>query len=458
MTVSYSVLLIVLPLLFAFISLLGKKVATWLLVGAVVINIVLALIIPNGQFVIGDYSSIMGISLVLNDVVRLGLLLVNGLLLVVSLVTINRFEKIHLVLLLATASLNGMLLTDDLFNLFVFLEIASIAGYLISSLNKKPYSSFQYLVLGTVGGSFFLLGTIILYSMFGTLNMTQLALDISSANPNNLILPMMFIFIGIGVEAKFLGLNTWVKGVLGHSNVLTGPMIAGVYAAAIGFVFGKLTGLFVIEGSVLNILMIWLIASVLLGDIMAFTSSKAKEVLLYSSIAGASLAALLFVLDFDTWAINLLIMNTVGKTGLFLIINRMSEDLEDDELSSYQGIFKNHIYLGLMFTLTVLSLMGLPLFVGFVIKMNYLTLVASQNMFVLAFLVLASLIEGIYFTKMLVKLWDKKGHSKTIQFNQLTKIVIGIIGALMLVFGIIQEPFVDHDEVLTPSMEVENNG
>lgn len=458
MTVSYSVLLIVLPLLFAFISLLNKKIATTLLLSVAVINIVLAFILPNGQFVIGDYSSVMGISLLLNDTVRIGLVLVNGLVLVVSLVTFKRFERIQLVLLLATASLNGMLLTDDLFNLFVFMEIASIAGYLISSLNKKPYSSFQYLVLGTVGGSFFLLGTILLYSMFGTLNMTQLSIAISSTNANHLILPMMFIFIGIGVEAKFLGLNAWVKGVLGHSNVLTGPMIAGVYAATIGFVFGKLAGLFVIEGSALTIILVWLIASVLLGDIMAFASSKAKEVLLYSSIAGASLAALLFVLDFNTWAINLLLMNTVGKTGLFLIINRISEELDDDELTSYQGIFKNHIYLGLMFTLIVLSLMGLPLFVGFVIKMNYLTLVASENMFVLVFLVLASLIEGIYFTKMLVKLWDKNGHTKTIQFNQVTKIVLGFIGALMLVFGIMQEPFVDHDEVLTPSMEVENNG
>ena len=458
MTVSYSVLLIVLPLLFAFISLLNKKLASFLLIIVAIINIVLPILLPNGVFVIGDYSLVMGISLELNDFARVGLLLVNSLILIIALVTFSKYSKIQIVLLLATASLNGMLLTNDLFNVFVFLEITAIAGYLISSLNKKPYSSFQYLVLGTVGGSFFLLGTIILYSMFGTLNMTQLSTEIALVNPKSVLIPMLFIMIGIGVEAKFIGLNTWVKGVLGHSNVLTGPMIAGVYAATIGFVFGKLTGLFVIEDILFTVLASWLIVSVVLGDIMAFASTKSKEVLLYSSIAGASLAALLFVYGFYDWAVNLLIMNTAGKTALFIIINRLSEDVEDDQISSYKGIFKNHLYLGVVFTMITLSLMGLPLFVGYVIKVNYLVKISEQSILIAVILNLAALIEMIYYAKFLLKLWDKNGHDKTVKFNHVTKVVVGLIAALMLVFGIIQEPFIDHDEVFTPSMEVINNG
>lgn len=458
MNVELSVLLVVLPLLLAFVGLLMKRINGLFVLGAALVNIVLVLLIDNGAYVIGDYSSVIGIRLLINDTMRIGLLLSNGLIFVIALINIKHHQKIFSVLLLSMAALNGMLLTDDLFNLFVFLEIASIAAYLISSLNQKPFSSFQYLVLGTVGGAFFLLGTILLYAMFGTLNITELGRLIGAETPSNLILPMMFIFVGIGVEAKLLPFNTWVKGVLGHSNTLTGPMIAGVYAAVLGFVIGKLTGLFIFEDAILTVLTIWLVAGILLGDVMAFASTRAKEVLLYSSVASASLAVLLFAYQLDTWAINLLIVNALGKTALFLIINTLSAQTSSDKLVDLEGVFKNQIVLGVAFSIITLSIMGMPLFVGFVIKMNYLTLLAGESMFVLIVLLTAALIEGIYFAKLLIKLWDKKGHQTTFKVDVLLKSVVILIAAVMLVFGLIGQPIVEQDEVLSMAVEVINNG
>jgi len=236
------VLLIAFPLLFSFLPTLFKKWEKASLVSVILFNIIALFFIEKGVYNIGGWEAPFGINLVLDNYSFIGVLIVNLVFALSVLISFESIGKYSIVLLISLASLNGMILTGDLFNLFVFMEIGAISAYILSSITKKYKFTFNYLVIGTLGSGLYLLGTIILYGIFGSLNMTDISEKIIShnVNPAVLMLPAVLIFIGLAVEAKLLPFNGWVKGVFGNANSLVGSIFASAYAATTVIVFGRL--------------------------------------------------------------------------------------------------------------------------------------------------------------------------------------------------------------------------
>ncbi|MBU1093943.1 MAG: hypothetical protein KKH01_05730 [Firmicutes bacterium] len=439
-----AILLIAIPLLAAFLSILSKKIAPALLLLVGAANIVLLMFIPSEIVVIGGFDLPYGINLLMDSYARIALYLVNGLFFVVAILNVVEYKKLSSILLVALAALNGLLLTGDLFNLFVFLEVAGIAAYLITTTNKKPLSTFNYLVIGTVGSSLYLFGLMILYGMFGTLNMMDLINEIQTTGTayGSLILPFFLMFIGLGIEAKLLPFNAWVKGILKHSNTLSGPMVASVYAATISLMFGRLVhNLFAFEGKLLTVVVVLLIAGVILGEAMAFSSKKAREILLFSSISQACITVLLFINGIIVWAVYLVIANALSKLVLYLVVNKATESTNSDDVDELKGLFANNILVGIAFTVAALSVMGLPLFVGFVVKLNYLTqLAVAGQLVVVALILVSSVVEGIYFVKLLIKLWYAGEKEVNVQFNLPYKAVFAVITLMIVLFGLYTAP------------------
>lgn len=437
-----AVLLIVVPLLVAFISILVKKAAPYLLLIVSFISVASLYLLEPEVIVIGGFAAPYGISLVVDQFSIAGLYIVNVLFFLVVSVTIKDYKKLSSILLVSLAGLNGLLLTGDLFNLFVFLEVSGIAAYLITTTNKKPLATFNYLVLGTVGSSFYLLGLIILYNMFGTLNMADLhgAIISSGVHFGVVSLPFLFMFIGLGVEAKLLPFNSWVKGILANSNKLSGTMIASVYAAAMGLVFGRLlVQVFELSETLTLIVTGVLIFSIAAGEAMAYASTKAKEILLFSSVAQAALAVLVFFSGFFGWGLVLVGVNAFTKFVLFLIINHASEEVGSDDIDSLQGLFVENKVIGAAFTVSALSVIGLPLFAGFVVKMNILTGFFAESQFLFpAVILLTSIVEGVYFIKLLIKLWYKEDNLPNVKYDLVVKYIVVVIAVIVVLYGVLQ--------------------
>lgn len=453
-----AVLLIAIPLLVAFVSILSKKLAPWLLLATPFVNLVLLFLVPTGIVVIGGFQPPFGISLLLDTYSFIALFAVNALVFVIGLLNVKEYHQFSSILLVALAGLNGLILTNDLFNLFVFLEIAGIAAYLIAASNKKPASVFHYLVLGAVGSSFYLFGLIILYAMFGTLNMVDMIEKINAAtvSASALILPFFLMFVGLGVEAKLLPFNSWVKGVLGSSNTMSGPMFASVYAVTVSFVFGRLlNNLFAFQGNLLVVVVAILLLGIALGEAMAFSSKKAREILLYSSIAQASVVILLFVNGLVLWGALLAVANAVSKFVLFYVVTKAQKEVGCDDLDSLQGMFQGNYVVGVAFSVAALSVIGIPLFAGFVLKLGYLTeLAANANWLAIAVILVASLVEGIYYVRMLVKLWYPGEKEVKVSFGNVATVVIALAAALLLVFGVYRGPIDNLDNTIDSVSEV----
>lgn len=440
-----AVLLIAIPLLAAFLSILSKKIAPYIMIVVSFSLVVLLAYIPQEIVTIGGFAAPYGITLVLDTYSTFALYVVNVLFFFVAIINISNYKKLGTILLVALAGLNGLLLTGDLFNLFVFLEITGISAYLISTTNKKPLHTFSYLVAGTVGSSLYLLGLIILYNMFGTLNMASMATALVLVHPVYVAFPFLLMFIGLGVEAKLLPFNSWVKGILGHSNKLSGPMIAGVFASASLFVFGRLlTSVFVMSDQLMLIVSVLLGFSILAGEAMAYSSTKARQVLLFSSVAQAGIAVLVFSYGFTGFGLLFVALNGFSKVILFLVINHMSDEFGSDEVDDLKGIFFRNKLVGIGFSMVVLSILGLPLFAGFYVKIGILTELFSAGSYVFpAIILISSVVEGVYFIKLLIALWYSKEDVREIHFELPLVYLVLIVSLLMLVLGIFWSPMID---------------
>ncbi len=420
------ILLIIIPLIVAFLSILVKQYAKHLLTGVSIVNAILAFTIYEGVYLIGGFKAPFGINLTLDAYSLYSIIFLNVLFAFVVILLPDRTDKISSILLVALAALNGLLMTGDLFNLFVFLEIASIAAFMIIATNKKYLAVFNYLVMATVGSSLYLLGVVLLYVEYGSLNMNAIH-DAIAANGLISSIPIILIFIGLAVEIKLIPLNGWVKGVLQDSDPLVGTMIASIFAGTMLMVFGRLfTDVFVLSGQLQWMLGLVAIVTIIGGEAAAFSSKKIREILLYSSVAQSGLAALLFIYGLATVAILVVIGNVIVKLVMFMIASHIA-DSGTDEVSELKGIFKSNPLNGLAFSIAGLSLIGLPMFFGFAVKMNVLIDLFKTNHYILPIIILAaSLVEGAYIIRMLVALWNPGNEGEYSKAELATKAVYPI--------------------------------
>ena len=238
----YPILQVVIPLLGAPICVLKREktwvwaislITTW---SSFIISMLLWLTVSKEgaiSYHIGNWPPPWGIEYRIDILSALVLILVSG---IGSLVIIfarksieneipeERAYLFYTMFLLALSGLLGMVATGDLFNLFVFLEISSLSTYVLISLGtskKAMTSAFRYLILGTLGATFYVIGVGILYQLTGTLNMLDLASRIPEiSKSSSLILAFGFLTAGIGLKMGLFPLHTWLPNAYTYACLL----------------------------------------------------------------------------------------------------------------------------------------------------------------------------------------------------------------------------------------------
>ena len=448
------ILLIAVPLLAALLAVFLKKIDRVLLVAAVVFNVACAVMIASQYvqpqtIIIGGFKPPFGISLVLDGYALSGILLLNIIFALIILMAFRQTGRLAVVLAIALAALNGMVLTGDLFNLFVFMEIAAIAAYIITTANKDIRHTFNYLVLGSLGSGLILLAIVLLYNVFGVLNMNDIQNKIASASgsvQSALILPLVLLFAGLAIETKLIPFGGWVKGILYQANPLTGSMIVSAYSLTALLVFGRLFGdLFQLSGGLLTSFTAIAAATLILAEAAAFSRQSLREILLFSSIAQSGLVALLFMNHLMLPAVLVLVSNVVSKLVLFTIASQLAEDCGTDETARLNGVFSRYPLLGVGFTVASMSLIGMPLFFGFTAKLTALiALFDSGNLVLPIMILLMAVVEGTYFIRMLNSLWhagqegeisakDKLARFPAVRQN--ATVITSLLIAVLIVFA-----------------------
>ncbi len=419
----------------------------------------LALALTNGaiSYEVGGWPPPWGIELRVDAANAFVLLAVSALSTLVLLYSKDSIEKeiepskhtlYYTAHLLCFAGLSGILLTGDAFNLFVFLEISSLATYTMVSLasdRRCLIAAFRYLVMGTIGATFILIGVGLLYMSTGTLNMLDLANRIDIAESGRTInTGLAFIMVGVSIKLALFPLHMWLPSAYTYAPSAVTAFLAStatkvaVYVM-IRFIF-TVFGLDHVFGSMGMdlILMVLAIVAIFKCSYKATVQSDVKTVLAYSSVAqiGYMILGISLVSATGLMAGLIHIFNhALMKGALFMAVGAVFYRVGSVDISAFRGLGKQMPLTMAAFTIAGLSIIGVPLTVGFVSKWYLVTAALEQNQWVLAALVLGgSLLAVIYIGRVLEAAYfqQRPESEKTIEIKEVPWLMLAPMWVLVL--------------------------
>ena len=331
----------------------------------------------------------------------------------------DRHGMFYAACLLTLAGLVGMTVTGDMFNAFVFMEISSLSGYVLISLGRDRralFASYRYLILGTVGATFFVIGVGLLYTMTGTLNMADLAQRIPALGDNLAVLAAFaFLLVGLSLKLALFPLHVWLPDAYTHAPSAISALLAAT-ATKVG-VYLLLRVMFTVFGvgfatqthEVATVVLAFAVAATVVGSLAAVGQDNVKRLLAWSSIAqigyimiGVGLATQTGL----TAAVVHLFNHALMKGAMFLALGCVMLRAGGVRLEHVRGAGKRMPVTMAAFALAGLSMIGLPGTVGFVSKWYLVTAALEAGLWPLAVLVLAtSLLAVIYVWRVLEAAW-----------------------------------------------------
>ena len=324
--------------------------------------------------------------------------------------------------LLCVTGLSGILSTGDAFNLFVFLEISSLATYTLVSLGADKRSltaAFRYLVMGTIGATFILIGVGMMYMQTGTLNMLDLADRIAQGGgTRTLNTGLAFVLVGVSVKLALFPLHMWLPPAYTHSPSAVSAFLAStatkvaVYVM-VRFIFTIYGAEYVFHTMGMDlILLVLAIVAIFKCSFMAMAQSNVKTVLAYSSVAqigymilGISLASATGLMAGLLHVFNHALM----KGALFMAVGAVFYRTGSVNIKAFRGLGKKMPLTMAAFVIAGMSIVGVPLTAGFVSKWYLVSAALEQQQWLVAFLILVgSLLAVIYIFRVIEAAYLKR--------------------------------------------------
>lgn len=343
----------------------------------------------------------------------------------------NRHIYFYTSYLLCLTGLLGILATGDAFNVFVFLEISALSSYTMIALGtdrRALTASYQYLVMGTIGATFIIIGVGLMYMMTGTLNMHDLAQRLPEVYKSKTILSAFgFFIVGVCLKLALFPLHLWLPNAYAFA-----PSIATAFLAAtstkvavyilIRYMFSIFGIEFVTTSLPLNdIFLVLGLIGIFAASVSAIYQRNVKRIFAYSSIAqiGYMILGLAIGTQLGLTATLLHLFNhALMKSALFLAIGAVTYRIGSSQIYHLAGLGRKMPFTMAAIVAGGLSLIGVPLTVGFVSKWYLVVALLDNGWWPVAVLVLFSsliaviyvwrVIEWIYFTPPRIILDDIK--------------------------------------------------
>lgn len=421
---------VVLPIVAAPLCLiLGRGKGAWALATLVsfatfAISVALFAKVYDGSFIsyhMGDWAPPIGIEYRVDIVNAFVLLIVSGIAALVlpyayrsvaTEIPADRQPIFYTAFLLCVAGLLGVTITGDAFNVFVFLEISSLSTYaLVASgawRNKRALTAaYNYLVMGTVGATFFVIGIGMLYMITGTLNMADLSVKLAQyGDSSTLHMGFVFIFIGIGLKLAMFPLHLWLPNAYSFApSAVTAFLAATATKVAVyvmlRFMFTVLGFDYEFQAATLKMVVFPLaVIAMFAASLVAIFQEDLKRMLAYSSIAQIGYMLLGLALLTPTGLVATIVHlfnHAVTKGALFMVAGCYIVSAGTSSISSLRGIGRDMPWTTAAFVVAGFSLIGLPLTVGFISKWYLVQAVLEQGWWPVALLIMASSLLAIIY-------------------------------------------------------------
>ena len=428
MLIHLPALAVILPLLSAPLCLfLRRSLLAWLFtviasgVTMLVSITLLQQVMASGTIVyeMGGWSAPWGIEYRVDKLNAYLLLIITSISTVVLLAAHTSIEKeipedrhtlFYVLYLLSLAGMLGVVITGDAFNVFVFLEISSLAAYSLIALGKDRralWAAYQYLIMGTIGATFILIGIGLMYQMTGTLNMDDLSRRLPEvAQTRTVFTAFAFIIVGVCLKIALFPLHRWLPNAYAYApSVVTAFLAATSTKVAVYLLIRFTFSIFGISFSFTTVpLQTIFVILGLLGIFVASTTAifqkNVKHLFAYSSVAQIGYMIVGFSISTTTGLMATLLHlfnHALMKSALFLALGAVMYRIGSVQLSQFQGLGRQMPFTMAAIVVGGLSLIGVPLTVGFVSKW-YLVLAALENGWwpVAVLVLLGSLLAIVY--------------------------------------------------------------
>lgn len=312
--------------------------------------------------------------------------------------------------MLTLCGLLGMAATGDAFNVFVFLEITSLSSYALIGLGtgkRAPVAAFSYLIMGSLGGTFYLLGIGLCYQMTGTLNMGDLALRLDAVEgTRTVVLGFALLVIGLSIKLAVFPLHQWLPNAYTYAPPVVSAFLAATATKVMYYILARM--IFTVFGAayvfgvlhVDKVLVPLSVVAMLAGSLAAIYQTDLKRLLAFSSVAQVGYMTLGLAYDSETGltaGFVHLFNHAMMKGGLFLAVACISYRLGSTRIEDMRGLGRRMPLTTGAFVVGGLAIIGIPGTVGFISKW-YLVLGALEKGWNgVAFLILgSSLLAVIY--------------------------------------------------------------
>ncbi|MFN7038508.1 MAG: complex I subunit 5 family protein [Alphaproteobacteria bacterium] len=452
----FLLLQVIIPLISALILALStRKILYHLSLLAIILNIIISIQIFNKSldhsiiYQLGNWAAPLGVEYKVDTLNAIFLLLIN----IVGLaglfygynsdelnapkVKANIFYSLYL---LCLTGMLGIVVTNDIFNIYVFLEIFSLSSYALVALGysrKSLVAAFNYLIIGSISASFILIGIGLIYMITGSLNLTDLTnITESRSNSSNLYMGIVFIIVGIMIKVGLFPAHNWLIRIYEVTPQPVMFLVTGLSSKISLYIiiklFYKVFPISILLNNEIGIILKFIAAgTIIIGSIFAYMQKNVRTILAYSTITSTGyVIASISINDKQSFiaAILIIISDSLTKPVLFLF---------NDNYKALMAKLNNEIKYCYIFNYA--NLIGFPLTLGFISKWYLLSsLIYSSAWFLVVVVILSSVMSFMYMLKIF-----KINESKIDNINQeqpifilKSKIIITSLTCLNLTLGL----------------------
>ncbi|MDJ0781852.1 MAG: monovalent cation/H+ antiporter subunit D family protein [Desulfosarcinaceae bacterium] len=314
--------------------------------------------------------------------------------------------------LLLTTGMLGILITGDVFNLFVLLEVASLSGYALVGIGRGQalLASFRYLIIGTIGASFYLIGIGYLYAVTGSLNMVDLGRLLPPLYGTRAVqAAFIFILTGFAIKIALFPLHAWQPDAYTYAPSGISVLIASAMAktslyALIRLLFAVFTVDFITVYRPLFNFLGWMAAlSMIAGSIFAIRQRNFKRMLAYSSVANVGYIVLAIALVPATLqglapALVHILNHAVIKACMFMAAGAFIYRFDRWDIGEFTGLGRRMPWTSFALLLAILAMIGMPPSAGFVTKWYLvLAIIEAKQYPMVAAVFFSTLLMIVYF-------------------------------------------------------------
>lgn len=372
---------------------------------------------------------------------------------------------------LLLSSLLALIYTNDLFTAYVFVEINTISacGLIMIRQNGRTFeAAIRYMIMSLLGSGMLLLGICFLYDLTGHLLMSNIKEQVAILNASGqyhmpLLITVGLISVGIAIKSALFPFHAWLPDAYGYSTLSSAAILSSLvskgYIFLLAKIFYRVIGFDIVRDSkIINVLFVFGVIGMIMGSISAIKESNIRRMIAYSSVAQIGYIYMGFGFGTELGMIASLyhiISHAATKSLLFVAASGITDASGDStDFFDLTGAGYRNKLAGIAFTVGALSMVGFPLFTGFISKLLFAqAAVASYHKLLPALIALAvsTILNTVYFMKTVIRIYtpEKKEVLAKKQYQVITmkdqkwkSAALVCFIAINLFFGLYSEPVV----------------